>query len=50
MMDRAIFVANGCDPENFDLVVVKSPGAYARFFTFAERNYVLDIPGPRPRT
>ena len=45
MMDRAIFVANGCDPESFDLVVVKSPGAYARFFTFAERNYVLDIPG-----
>jgi microcystin degradation protein MlrC len=45
MMDRAIFLAHGCDPENFDLIVVKSPGAYARFFTFAERNYVLDIPG-----
>jgi microcystin degradation protein MlrC len=45
MMDRAIFLAHGCDPESFDLIVVKSPGAHARFFTFAEQNYVLDIPG-----
>jgi microcystin degradation protein MlrC len=45
MMDRAIFLAHGCDPDSFELIVVKSPGAYARFFTFAERNYVLDIPG-----
>jgi microcystin degradation protein MlrC len=45
MMDRAIFDEHGCDPETFDLIVVKSPGAYARFFTFAEKNYVPDIPG-----
>lgn len=45
MMDRAIFLAHGCDPKEFDLIVVKSPGAYARYFTFAERNYVLDIQG-----
>jgi len=45
MMDRAIFLAHGLDPETVDLVVVKSPGAYARFFTFAECNYILDIPG-----
>ena len=45
MMDRAIFLAHGCDPEAHDLIVVKSPGAFARFFTFAEQNYVVDTPG-----
>ncbi len=45
MMDRAIFLAHGLDPEAADLVVVKSPGAYARFFAFAERNYIVDVPG-----
>jgi microcystin degradation protein MlrC len=45
MMDRAIFLEHGLDPEAADLVVVKSPGAYARYFTFAVRNHVVDIPG-----
>jgi microcystin degradation protein MlrC len=45
MMDRAVFVAHEQDPEDFDLVVIKSPGAFARFFTYAERNYVVDVPG-----
>lgn len=45
MADRSIFLAHGLDPEATDLVVVKSPGAYAKFFTFAERNYIVDIPG-----
>jgi microcystin degradation protein MlrC len=45
MMDRAIFLAHGLDPEQADIIVVKSPGAAVRYFTFACRNYVLDIPG-----
>ncbi len=45
MMDRAIFLAHGLDPEQADIIVVKSPGAAMRYFTFARRNYVLDIPG-----
>jgi microcystin degradation protein MlrC len=45
MMDRSIFLAHGRDPEAYDLIVVKSPGAFARYFTFAERNYVVDVPG-----
>jgi microcystin degradation protein MlrC len=45
MMDRAIFFAHGLDPEQADISVVKSPGAAVRYFTFARRNYVLDIPG-----
>jgi microcystin degradation protein MlrC len=45
MMDRAIFLAHGLDPEKADIIVVKSPGAAVRYFTFARRNFVLDIPG-----
>lgn len=45
MMDRAIFLAHEIDPEAADIVVVKSPGAALRYFTFAGRNYVVDIPG-----
>jgi microcystin degradation protein MlrC len=45
MMDRAIFLAHGLNPEDADIIVVKSPGAAMRYFTFARRNYVLDTPG-----
>ncbi len=45
MMDRAIFLAHGLNLEGADIIVVKSPGAAMRYFTFARRNYVLDIPG-----
>jgi len=45
MMDRAVFLAHGLDPTRADLVVVKSPGAFARYFTFAVKNYVPDVPG-----
>ena len=45
MMDRAVFLAHGLQPSQADLVVVKSPGAFARYFTFATKNYVPDIPG-----
>ena len=45
MMDRAIFLAHGLDPQQADIVVVKSPGAAIRYFSFARANFVLDIPG-----
>ncbi len=45
MMDRAVFLAHGLEPEKADIIVVKSPGAAVRYFTFARKNYVLDIPG-----
>jgi microcystin degradation protein MlrC len=45
MMDRAIFLAHGLDPKKADIIVVKSPGAAIRYFTFARANFVLDIPG-----
>lgn len=45
MMDRAIYLAHGRDPQDYDLIVVKSPGAFARFFTFAKANHVVDVAG-----
>jgi len=44
-MDRSLFLAHGQDPECFDLIVVKSPGAYARYFTWATKNFNVDVPG-----
>ena len=45
LLDRALFFAHGQDPEKFDLTVSKSPGAYRRYYTWAEKNYNLDVPG-----
>jgi microcystin degradation protein MlrC len=45
LMDRSLFLAHGQDPRRFDLIVVKSPGAYARYFTWAVKNFVVDVPG-----
>jgi microcystin degradation protein MlrC len=45
LMDRAVFLAHGLDPEKAHIVAVKSPGAVWRYFTFTRKNYVLDIPG-----
>jgi microcystin degradation protein MlrC len=45
MMDRAIYLEHGVDIDAADIIVVKSPGAAIRYFAFASRNYVLDIPG-----
>ncbi len=44
-MDRSLFLVHGLDPQRFDLIVVKSPGAYARYFTWATRNFSMDVPG-----
>ncbi len=45
LADRSVFLAHGRDPRDFDLIVIKSPGAYSRFFTFARENFVVDVPG-----
>jgi len=45
LMDRSLFLAHRQDPERFDLIVVKSPGAYARYFTWATKNFNVDVPG-----
>jgi microcystin degradation protein MlrC len=45
MMDRAIYLEHGIEPREADIIVVKSPGAAIRYFSFARKNYVLDIPG-----
>lgn len=45
LMDRSLFLAHGQDPQRFDLIVVKSPGAYARYFTWATKNFTVDVPG-----
>ncbi len=45
LADRSVFLAHGRDPLDFDLIVIKSPGAYSRFFSFAGENFVVDVPG-----
>ena len=46
LWDRSLFFANGHDPANFDMVVVKSPHCQRRFFDAkAERVVNVDAPG-----
>ncbi|MEO1987114.1 MAG: M81 family metallopeptidase [Martelella sp.] len=46
LFDRAMYFANGLDPADFDLVVVKSPHTeYAMYDQWAERNFNIDAPG-----
>ena len=46
LFDRSLFLAHGRDPQNFDLVVVKSPHCQDRFFVeWAEENFNIDAPG-----
>jgi len=46
LWDRSLFFANGHDPANFDMVVVKSPHCQHRFFDAkAERVVNVDAPG-----
>jgi microcystin degradation protein MlrC len=46
LFDRSLFLAHGRDPQNFDLVVVKSPHCQERFFTdWAAANFNVDAPG-----
>jgi microcystin degradation protein MlrC len=46
LFDRSLFLAHGCDPRRYDLVVVKSPHCQPHFFDdWAERNFHVDAPG-----
>jgi microcystin degradation protein MlrC len=46
LYDRTLFLANGQDPANFDMTVVKSPLCQPRFFDEgAERRLDIDAPG-----
>jgi len=45
-IDRSPFLAHDINPEDFDLVIVKSPHCEPRFFDdWAEHNFNIDAPG-----
>jgi microcystin degradation protein MlrC len=46
LFDRAMYYANGCNPPDFDLIVVKSPHTeFHMFDAWAEKNFNIDAPG-----
>ncbi|CAH1649682.1 MULTISPECIES: M81 family metallopeptidase [unclassified Chelatococcus] len=46
LFDRAMYYANGLDPLDFDLIVVKSPHTeYHMFEEWCEHNFNIDAPG-----
>jgi len=46
LFDRAVYYANGCDPQDFDLTVVKSPHTeYHMYDQWAVKNFNIDAPG-----
>jgi microcystin degradation protein MlrC len=46
LFDRAFFYANGLDPRDFDLIVVKSPHCeYHMFDEWVDKNFNVDVPG-----
>ncbi|EKF18636.1 M81 family metallopeptidase [Nitratireductor pacificus] len=46
LFDRAMYFANGLNPVDFDLVVVKSPHTeYAMYDQWVEKNFNIDAPG-----
>lgn len=46
LFDRALYFANGLNPREFDLVVVKSPHTEHRMYdAWVERNFNVDAPG-----
>ena len=46
LFDRALYYSNGLDPQDFDLIVVKSPHTeYKMYDAWVEKNFNLDIPG-----
>ncbi|MGB0605059.1 MAG: MlrC C-terminal domain-containing protein, partial [Candidatus Latescibacterota bacterium] len=45
-IDRSPFIAHGLNPEDYDLVVVKSPHCQPHFFdAWSEKNFNVDAPG-----
>lgn len=46
LFDRAMYYANGVDPQDFDLIVVKSPHTEHHMYdAWAQRNFNIDAPG-----
>lgn len=46
LFDRAMYFANGLDPTDFDLIVVKSPHTEHHMFdAWSEQNFNVDAPG-----
>lgn len=46
LFDRAMYYANGLNPQDFDLIVVKSPHTeYHMYDAWVEKNFNIDIPG-----
>ena len=46
LFDRSLFLAHGCDPRQFDLVVVKSPHCQEHFFkSWATAYFNVNAPG-----
>jgi microcystin degradation protein MlrC len=46
LFDRAMYFANGLNPRDFDLIVVKSPHCEHHMFeAWAEKNFNIDAPG-----
>ncbi|WP_048649335.1 M81 family metallopeptidase [Nitratireductor soli] len=46
LFDRAMYFANGLNPADFDLIVVKSPHTeYAMYDQWVEKNFNIDAPG-----
>jgi microcystin degradation protein MlrC len=46
LFDRAMYFANGLDPTDFDLIVVKSPHTEHHMFdSWSEKNFNVDAPG-----
>lgn len=46
LFDRALYFANGCNPRDYDLTVVKSPHTeFQMYDAWAEKNFNIDAPG-----
>lgn len=46
LIDRALYWANGLDPRDFDLIVVKCPHTeYQMYDAWVEKNFNIDAPG-----
>ena len=46
LFDRAMYYANGLDPQDFDAIVVKSPHTeFHMYDQWVEKNFNIDIPG-----
>lgn len=46
LFDRAMYYANGCNPVDFDLIVVKSPHTeFHMYDAWVEKNFNIDAPG-----